>query len=206
MEGFHYNTIVAKYHFTVASLPIFLPGICISKPCKSHKIFPFMNAMTIRNLILFLFLVMVFYCYGAGMMDYFAIYEPWKMIDAAIFPEFHQYQGRRVMNIFVLPSGIMTLFNILAAIFPVHYVPRKWLWLSLLAYAFDWIFSFSMQIPIQLKLEEVKDMVLLEELLRTNWWRFAADTIQFLLVCIILWKILQQLSRLTKIDGDPKTG
>lgn len=147
---------------------------------------------TWRSIIFFLFILMTIYCYGAGMVDYFAIYEPWKLIDAEDFANFHKYQGSRVIALFVIPSGIMTIFNLLAAIFPVPYVDRKLIWFSLLAYAFDWIFSFTMQIPIQLELEQRKDIQLIEELLRTNWYRFAADTVQFIIVCIIVWKLLMK--------------
>lgn len=146
-----------------------------------------------RTLLLFLFLIMTFYCYGAGMMDYFGIYEPWKLIPDASFAAFHQYQGDRVVNIFVIPSAIMTLLNIAVVIFPAPYANKRWLWISLIAYAFDWIFSFTMQIPIQLKLNEGKDMALIDELLRTNWYRFAADTAQFLAVCMVLWYLLKEL-------------
>lgn len=146
----------------------------------------------VRTLILFLFILLSIYCYGAGMMDHFGIYEPWKLIDEQDFAAFHQYQGKRVVNIFVIPSAVMTLFNILAALFPATYVNAKWLWLSLLAYTFDWIFSFTMQIPIQLELQKVKNMPLIEELLYTNWFRFGADTLQFLFVCILLSQILKQ--------------
>ena len=148
----------------------------------------------VRTIIFFLFILLSIYCYGAGMMDYFAIYEPWKLIPDDIFAAFHQYQGERVINIFVIPSAVMTLLNIAAAFFPVNYVQRKWLWLSLLAYSFDWIFSFTMQIPIQLVLETKKDKALIEELLRTNWWRFAADTLQFVFVCLLLWGLLKKAS------------
>lgn len=147
-----------------------------------------------RNFLFFMFILLTIYCYGAGMMDYFAIYEPWKLIPDDIFANFHQYQGKRVINIFVIPSAVMTLFNILTVIFPPAYVQKKWLWFSLIAYAFDWIFSFTMQIPIQLELETRKDLSLITELLYTNWFRYAADTIQFLIVCIIIWQLLQRLS------------
>jgi hypothetical protein len=152
-----------------------------------------MQTRTWRSLIFFLFVILAIYCYGAGMIDYFAIYEPWKLIDEKDFAEFHQYQGARVISLFVIPSAVMTIFNILAALFPVGYVNRKWLWLSLFAYAFDWIFSFTMQIPIQLKLEKAKDMHLIDELLRTNWYRFVADSLQFIIICIILWGLLKKL-------------
>src|SRR5688500_2601001 len=98
-----------------------------------------MKKETIRTGILFLFIIMVFYCYGAGMMDYFAIYEPWKLIRAEDFARFHQYQGERVISIFVIPSAVMTLLNILALLFPARYAGRKLLAYALIAYAFDWI-------------------------------------------------------------------
>ncbi len=151
-----------------------------------------MQNPAIRIIILFLFIILTFYCYGAGMMDYFAIYEPWKLIDENTFAFFHQYQGKRIINIFVIPSALMTLLNILAVIFPVQYARVKWLWFSLIAYSFDWIFSFTMQIPIQLELETRKDMFLINELLYTNWFRFGADTLQFLFVCTLLWQLLKQ--------------
>ena len=140
----------------------------------------------VRTIIFFPFILLSIFCYGAGMMDYFAIYEPWKLIPEDIFAAFHQYQGARVIKFFVIPSAVMTLLNIAAALFPVNYVERKWLWLSLLAYSFDWIFSFTMQIPIQIVLETKKDMALIEELLRTNWSRFAADTLQFIFVSVLI--------------------
>jgi hypothetical protein len=155
---------------------------------------------TTRTLILFIFIILCFYCFGACMMDYFAIYEPWKLIDEEDFARFHQYQGQRVINIFVIPSAVMTLFNILALCFPVNYVKKKWLWLSLLGAGLDWVFSFTMQIPIQLELETHKDMLLIRELLTTNWFRFISDCFQLLFVCVILWQLLKQKQVRVKVN------
>lgn len=154
-----------------------------------------MKYATTRTIILFLFILTTFYCYGARVMDYFAIYEPWILVDAKDFAVFHTFQGNRIICLFVIPAAVMTLLNIAAIILPVPYISRKWFGLSLLVYAFDWIFSFTTQIPIQLKLNQAKDMELLHELLRTNWWRFTADTLQFLIVCIVFAKLLQRLQR-----------
>src|SRR5690349_9996342 len=107
--------------------------------------------MQFRLMLFFFFITLAIYCYGAGMMDYFAVYEAWKKIDAEDFAAYHQFQGSRIIPIFVLPSAVMTLFNIASAILPPVFVSRKWLWAVVVAYAFDWIFSFTMQIPIQLE-------------------------------------------------------
>ncbi len=129
------------------------------------------------------------------MMDYFAIYEPWKLITRRYFCKtFTSTRGKRAINIFVIPSAVMTLFNILTVIFPPLTCKKNGSGSSLIAYAFDWIFSFTMQIPIQLELETRKDLSLITELLYTNWFRYAADTIQFMIVCIIVWQLLQRLS------------
>ena len=156
-----------------------------------------MKQQTVRTALLFLFLLMVFYCYGAGMMDYFAIYKPWKMIAEKDFAGFHQYQGQFVINIFVIPSAVMTLLNILVVLFPPRYLGGKLPGFALAAYAFDWIFSFTMQIPVQLQLEKGKSMELLNELLHTNWWRFGADTIHLAVVCMLLWQLLRRLDGYT---------
>jgi hypothetical protein len=147
----------------------------------------------IRTIIFFFYIILSIYCFGACMMDYFGIYEPWKLIDAEDFAAFHQFQGSRIINIFVIPSGMMTLFGLAACLFPVHYVKRKWLWLSMLGVAFDWIFSFTMQIPIQLELETRKDMQLINELLYTNWFRYLSDVFQVIFVLVIVWQLLYTL-------------
>ena len=152
-----------------------------------------MKKQTIRTAILFLFIALVFYCYGARMMDYFAIYNPWKLVGDAEFALFHQYQGTFIINIFVIPAAVMTLLNILVFLFPPRYLGRKLPGSALIVYAFDWIFSFTTQIPIQFKLDKGKNMELLDELLRTNWWRFAADTIHFAIICVLLWQLLRKL-------------
>lgn len=146
-----------------------------------------------RTILLFLFILFVFYCYGAGMMDYFGVYESWKLVGENEFAALHGFQGNRIVNIFVLPSAVMTLLNILVVIFPPPYINKKLLWWALIAYTFDWIFSFTMQIPIQIELGQGKNMSLIDELLRTNWLRFAADTIQFVIVCMIFWRLLVRL-------------
>jgi hypothetical protein len=147
---------------------------------------------SLRLFFLLSFIIMTFYCYGAGMVDYFGVYETWKLVPEEVFPAVHGFQGARIVNIFVIPSAVMTLLNAIVLIFPLPHVSKKLVWLSLLAYSFDWIFSFSMQIPIQLKLGNAKSMELIDELLATNWWRFAADTCQFIVVCILLWQLIKR--------------
>jgi hypothetical protein len=147
-----------------------------------------------RTSLFTLFVIMVFYCYGAGMIDYFGVYETWKLVDAKDFTAVHHFQGDRIVALFVIPSAVMTLLNIFVLVFPPRYVNRRIILFALIAYIFDWIFSFTMQIPIQLKLSGQQDMQLINELLRTNWWRFAADTLQFVIVCWLLHGLLRKLA------------
>ncbi len=162
-----------------------------------------MNTYNFRTYVFTVFILLTIYCYGAGMMEYFALYEPWKLIDDEDFADFHRYQGKRVFNIFVIPSVVMTFFNILSLLLLPAYVKRKWLAWSLIAYSVHWIFSFTMQIPIQLELEKRKDMHLLSELLDTNWYRFAADTLQFLIVCALLLKLFKTLGHRSHVSHEP---
>lgn len=152
-----------------------------------------MKQQNVRTAILFLFILLVFYCFGTRMMDYFTIYYSWNLISEADFARLHQYQSVFIISIFVIPAAVMTVLNILVVLFPPRYMSRKLPGLALGVYAFDWIFSFSIQIPIQFKLHNGKDMGLLNELMRTNWWRFTADAIQFVIVCILFWQLLRKL-------------
>jgi protein-S-isoprenylcysteine O-methyltransferase Ste14 len=144
-----------------------------------------------RTTLLFIYSILSIYCFGACMMDYFAIYEAWKLIDAKDFPVFHTFQGNRIIAIFVIPLGITTLFGLAACLFPVKYIKRQWLWYSMLGLTVVWILSFAIQIPIQLELNLHKDIHLLNRLLYTNWFRYLADVIQVIFVLIILWQMLQ---------------
>jgi hypothetical protein len=143
-----------------------------------------------RSIILFSYIVLSLYCFGASMLDYFGIYEAWKLVGEEEFATFHTFQGNRIIAIFVIPCAAMTLVGLAAAIFPVKNINRLWLWLSLVGIAFVWILSFSIQIPIQLILNTRKDMQLLDELLYTNWFRYLASVFQLVFILAILWKLV----------------
>lgn len=146
----------------------------------------------IRIAVLFTYIVLSIYCFGACMLDYFGIYEAWKLVDAKDFAVFHTFQGDRIIAIFVIPLAVATLFGLAACLFPVKYIPKTWLWLSLISVVIVWVLSFTIQIPMQFILNTKKDMQLIDELLYTNWFRFAADALQVVFVLIILWKLFKK--------------
>lgn len=151
-----------------------------------------MKTNNIRITVLFLYIVLSIYGFGAAMLDYFGIYEAWKLVGADEFPAFHVFQGSRIIAIFVIPLAVATILGLAACLFPVKNVNKKWLWLSLLSMIVVWVLSFSIQIPMQLALDTKKDMQLLDELLYTNWFRFAADAFQVIFVLIVLWQLLKK--------------
>lgn len=151
-----------------------------------------MKTYNFRIVILFLYIVLSIYGFGAGMLDYFGIYEPWKLVGEKEFAAFHTFQGNRIIAIFVMPLAAATLLGLAACLFPVTGINKKWLWLSMLSMALVWILSFTIQIPIQLILNTRKDMQLLDELLYSNWFRFAADALQFICVLMILWQLFKK--------------
>ncbi|MBC7937759.1 MAG: hypothetical protein H7Y86_20615 [Rhizobacter sp.] len=154
-----------------------------------------------RVVILFIYLILSIYGFGACMLDYFGIYEPWKLVGETEFAAFHTFQGNRIIGIFVIPLAIATIFGLAACLFPVKYVKKKWLWLSMLSMTMVWILSFTIQIPIQFILNTRKDMQLINELLYTNWFRFAADAFQVVFVLVILWQLFQQHSKLLRTEA-----
>lgn len=155
-----------------------------------------MKTNSIRKIILFLYIILSIYGFGACMLDYFGIYEAWKLVGEEEFAAFHTFQGNRIIAIFVIPLAVATLLGLAACLFPVNNINKKWLWLSLLSMTLVWVLSFTIQIPIQLILNTTKDMQLLDELLYTNWFRFAADALQVIFVLPLLWQFFKKEPRL----------
>ena len=158
----------------------------------SNQIKQKMKTNNIRRTVLFLYIVLSIYGFGAAMLDYFGIYEAWKLVGANEFPAFHVFQGSRIIAIFVIPLAVATLLGLAACLFPVNNINKKWLWPSMLSMMLVWVLSFTIQIPMQFALDTKKDMQLIDELLYTNWFRFAADAFQLIFVLIILWQLLKQ--------------
>ncbi len=144
-----------------------------------------------------LFFALAFYGFGAGMMDSFAMYPTWRMVGADEFAAFHQVAGSRIQLVFVLPLLVMTIFLVLLFWHRPVAIPRRLLWIALICTIIPWISSAFIQIPIQAKLDEGKDDVLLDRLFITDWIRLIPFFIQITMVFIMLYISLKSIHNKT---------
>ena len=55
------------------------------------------------------FFGLVFYTFGASMMDSFVVYHTWRFVGDAEFVTMHIASGSRIVPFFVLPTLVMTV-------------------------------------------------------------------------------------------------
>lgn len=142
-----------------------------------------------RNIPLWFF-VLSFYCLGAGVIDSFALYHSWLFVGHDEFAVVHQQSGQRILLFFVLPTLILTVITILMFWHRPAIIPKKLIWFGLGCQMVSWISSALIQIPIQLQLDNGKDLDLLNKLIATDWIRIIA-WIVYIGIVLRMIKILQ---------------
>lgn len=136
-----------------------------------------------------LFFVLSFYCFGAGVMDSFVIYDGWRYVGANEFPVFHIEMGERIIALFVLPMIVLFIVNIVLYWFRPAAIPRLWVTMALISQLVGWLSSIFIQIPIQLQLDHGKDEALLETLIVSDWIRVVAWMLHIIIIITMLYKI-----------------
>lgn len=136
-----------------------------------------------------LFFVLSFYCFGAGFMDSFVIYDGWRFVGEQEFSAFHIAMGKRIIPFFVLPLAVLTILTVMMYWFRPSAIPKSWVTMALVAQMVGWISSFAIQIPIQLELDKGKDDALLEKLIVSDWLRVIAWVLYTIVVISMLYRI-----------------
>jgi len=105
------------------------------------------------------------------MMDSFAMYHTWQFVGEAEFPLMHMESGQRIVLFFVLPTVVMTIFQILFFWHHPRIISKTLVWIAFICNVIPWLSSALIQIPIQMKLDERKDPALLDWLILSDWIR-----------------------------------
>lgn len=135
------------------------------------------------------FIFLSFYVVGAAAMDGFVIYHSWRFVGDAEFVQMHIESGKRIIAFFVIPTLIMTVFCILQFWHRPKVVTRKLVWGALICTIIPWLSSAFIQIPMQGKLSQGKDGILLEQLILTDWIRVIPGWGLGIIVLIMLIRI-----------------
>lgn len=135
------------------------------------------------------FYLLSFYCFGAGIMDSFIIYDGWRYVGDSEFAAMHTANGQRIVLLFVLPMAVLLVFNILQYWYRPAAIPASWVTMALIAQLAGWLSSIFIQIPIQIQLDKGKDEALLEKLIFSDWIRVFAWAIYIVILIAMLYRI-----------------
>jgi uncharacterized membrane protein len=137
-----------------------------------------------------LFIAITFFSYGTAMMDYFLVYPSRMIIREQEFVAYHALLEERIIPISVIPFAVLTVLNVLLLWFRPVQIPRRYVWLSLVCLFLDWLSSIFLQIPMNLQLNEGKDIVLIQQVMDTNWGRVVLESAQAVIALLMLLAII----------------
>ncbi len=108
-------------------------------------------------------------------------------VPASVFSEYaaaHQRRTTWVVGPMMLLEAGSALLLVLVPHGQVVGMPTRWIGLGLLA--FIWVSTFSVQVPLHVKLTKGFDRVVWQRLVATNWLRTGAWTVRGIIALLLL--------------------
>ena len=116
------------------------------------------------------------------------------MVQIIVYPTFHKVVKEdfvtwhrnycNAIGFFVLPVMVCQLMEASSACF---FTAENLAWVKLLAVLGGWAITFLISAPCHRNLQEGKDTLVIERLVRTNWWRTVLWTIVFVVSVVIYY-------------------
>ncbi|MCU0353038.1 MAG: hypothetical protein MUD08_04750 [Cytophagales bacterium] len=142
-----------------------------------------------------LFAAISFYSYGTALMDYFLVYPSRALVGEKEFVTYHALLEERIIPISVIPFAVLTLLNIVLLFFRLPRPVKRLVWASLICLLIDWISTAFVQIPMNVRLGEGKDLALIQQVMDTNWGRVVLESLQAVLAFLLMLKSLAPQSK-----------
>jgi hypothetical protein len=145
------------------------------------------------SLVFTIAFALVFYWTGAATIEGFVNYSSWHLIGAAEFPAIHKFMTPRVVAFLVAPALLGTVFSVLMLWFRPQSIPAWSVWLVIALQLVGWVSTATIQIPIQLKLQQGLSIPLVDHLIVTNWWLRRVPNI--ITAAIFFWMMVTVLGK-----------
>ncbi|HMF70947.1 MAG TPA: hypothetical protein VK616_05710 [Flavitalea sp.] len=153
----------------------------------------------ISTLIFSTYVLLAFYVFGGGMVTSLVTYRTWKWIGANEFPKFHQSDNAHIIPVFVIFFFLSFIPQILLFWFRPSMIPKWMIWLALFFNLSMLISSITIQIPIQMELDNRFSMELIERLISTD---LTFRVIPMILLAttnfIMLYKVVKSSNSMTQ--------
>jgi hypothetical protein len=151
----------------------------------------------ITTLIFPVYILLAFYVFGGGMVTSLVTYRTWKWVGPVEFPKFHQIDNTHIIPVFVIFFFLSFIPQILLFWFRPVVIPKWMIWIALLLNLTMLISSITIQIPIQIKLDETFSMELIEKLITTDFiFRVIPMVLLAAINFIMLYKVIRHYNNL----------
>ena len=128
------------------------------------------------------------FSFGTAMMDYFLVYPSRALVGNEEFVAYHALLEGAIIPVSVVPFFIITIQNVFLFWSRPANVEKGLVVVSLCCLLLDWLSSIFIQIPMNLQLNQGKDMALIEEIMVTNWGRVFLESTQAVTVLVMMLK------------------
>jgi hypothetical protein len=150
------------------------------------------NRNAISSTIFSIYIAISFYVFGGGIVNSMVAYRTWRMVGPAEFPAFHHVDSKFIFPFFVAFFFISFIPQILLFWFRPIVIPK---WMVLFALIFNLITlvsTISIQIPIQMRLEEAFSLQLINKLINSD---LIFRRIPMLLLAVVNFAMLYKVVR-----------
>jgi len=135
-----------------------------------------------------LFCALSFFSFGTAMMDYFLVYPSRGIVGDDEFVAYHALLEAAILPVSVLPFLIITVQNVFLFWSRPANVEKGLVVVSLCCLLLDWASSIFVQIPMNIQLNEGKDLTLIQKVIDTNWERIFLESLQAISVFVMMVK------------------
>ncbi len=148
------------------------------------------NKNKISTIVFSVYILLVFYVFGGGIVNSLVAYRTWRAVGANEFPEFHHIDSSLIIPLFVIFFFLSFIPQILLFWFRPMVIPKWLVWLALLFNFITLVSTITIQIPIQVELDKNFSLELIERLISTD---FIYRRIPMLLLAIINFIMLYKV-------------
>lgn len=145
--------------------------------------------------IFILFVVVILYSTGAGIVESLVNYPLWHIIGPSdVWIPYHVALGPKIILTLAVPSLLLSLvFNIWLFFQRPAALPKWTIWACLILLLIAAVSSATIQIPIQAELDHGYTKELVDELIVTSFW--LRDMMAFIrvgVICYMLYCIIEK--------------
>ena len=149
------------------------------------------NKNNISTIVFSVYILLVFYVFGGGVVNSLVAYRTWRAVGADEFPEFHQIDSSLIIPLFVIFFLLSFIPQILLFWFRPRVIPKSLVWLALLFNTITLVSTITIQIPIQVELDKLFSLELIERLIATDFiYRRIPMLLMVIINFIMLYKVV----------------